>query len=91
MKEKPEGSIEFAEGSTNGVTMVVAELQSLNSSASGFRIHQTPTNMIKSGENICQTTGEHFNPLGEFDFIVNTANQGLIVSSDNTLFSIYRW
>lgn len=54
--------------SASGVTAVSTvevDMEGLASQAGGYHIHTYPLNYLQPGDNVCGTTGGHYNPLGE--------------------------
>lgn len=63
--DEVDGSVTMsASGLDSHVSLVNVTLSGLNSKAGGYHIHQYPLNYRKPGNNICGTTGGHFNPFG---------------------------
>lgn len=54
-------------GLPSAVTDVNVSLSGLNRVAGGYHVHQYPLNTRNPGDNICGTTGGHYNPLGVYN------------------------
>lgn len=53
--------------SSTGVTALSKfeiDIEGLSAQAGGYHIHQFPMNYGNPGDNLCGTTGGHYNPLG---------------------------
>ena len=54
--------------SSTGVTALSdleVDMEGLAGQAGGYHIHTYPLNHEQAGDNVCATTGGHYNPLGE--------------------------
>lgn len=58
-----DASAQFSESEQAGVTKIVLELENLEQNGGGYHVHEVPLDTEVPGDNICATTGGHFNPL----------------------------
>lgn len=60
------GSMKFSPSYTQGMTVLEVDVRGLGGEAGGYHVHEKPLNFENPGENICKTTGGHYNPLGKY-------------------------
>ena len=50
----------------SALSSVTTSLSNLNSKGGGYHVHSLPVNKRSPGNNICDTTSGHYNPLGMY-------------------------
>lgn len=61
------GAIKIAsDGLPKAVATLEVDLDGLAEMAGGYHIHMYPLNSRNPGDNVCGTTGGHYNPFGKF-------------------------
>lgn len=75
------GFVKIEESEISGVTNLKVEFVDLDVKAAVYHVHQVPLDASSPGDNICVTTGGHFNPYGN---VIILLIQALCLSFDDS-------